>query len=328
MDNTIKQTVIFEGGDFYSLTPAGRHRLSAEQADSLKPGFVLMIADTELFYTTMEFPDAPKRKLNLFISNFLMGSFPSQLCEKFCYVSKDDRILIGIFSGSFTENFEQYEGVFSKASQITSPFAAAYMQNDSFSYSVDGLIINVEDGLITGEEQAGDLLGPDWSVTGTRLTLPFVRHRLSGLNTYRIPAAVLLACYLIFMTGSCMRLSGNKEKLEHAQTTLTGIYKKAGVANSRDPYGSLLSKAGRSEGGEKFRTIFILEKISSASNSSIITESIDIKENSITFQGSSEDYAFLEEFTKKLNEITGKDVQLIDTVKQDSGINFTLRFEI
>lgn len=329
MDTTIKQLLIFEDSQFYSLTHAGKHKLSAEELTGLKPGYVLIISDSELFYTTMEFPDAPKRKLNLFIGNYLMGSFPQSLCEKFCYLAKDDKILIGIFNGEFAENFRQYESVFSKASYISSPLASVYSANDSFTYVVDGAGMTIDNGLITNTEEALEAIQPDWAPNPeAKLTLPFVKNKSAAMENFRIPAIVLIACYLIFIAGDWFRLSSYKKRLTGSERILEAVYKKAGVAGSKDPYGKLLAKAGGSDDTEKYKTLFALETISKAQNSNIKTDLVEIKGNSITCQGTSTDYTFLEEFKKELTNQTNKDVIIVDTIQKDGAISFTLRFDI
>jgi len=329
MDNTINNIIIFEDSEFYSLTPVGRHKLSNEEADALKPGYTLIISDTDLFYTTMEFPNAPKRKLNIFIANHLMGSFPQQLCEKFCYFSKGEKILIGIFSHNFAEHSSNFYDVFSKAAYITSPLANAYSKYDDFSYDINGLSINVAEGLISNTEQSDNAISPDWEPSPeAKLVVPFIKKRSAALDIYKIPVAVLVACYLVFIAGDYLRLKAHTDKLAKSEAALATIYKKAGVAASKDPYGKLLALAGEDSSGSSYMTLYALEKISKAHNENITTDSIEIKGNNVTFQGSSADYTFLEEFKKKLATETGKDVQILDTIKKEGSIAFTLRFDI
>lgn len=329
MDNTTRPVIIFEGGHFYSATPAGRRELTDSGLDELKSGYVLVLSDSVLFYTTMEFPDAPKRKLNLFISNYLQGSFPAQLCERFCYISKGDRVLIGVFSAEFSEHLEQYTKIFEKAAYITSPLAGAYHDTDSFDYEVNGAAIRIEDGLISNVESVQYPLQPSLSPNpDAKLTVPFIKGGTSALDQWKIPAAVLVACYLLFAAGGWFRLQSASGKLHKAEAKLAEIYKKAGVSDSRDPYGMLLAKAGGNEHGERFSTLFVLENLSKAANDNIKADSLEIKGNNVTIQGSSADYSFLEQYKKALSQQTGKDVQLIDTVKKDNAISFTLRFDI
>lgn len=329
MDNTTKQFIYFENRKFYALTPAGKHHLSEEELGNMKSGYVLVISDSELFYTTMEFPDAPKRKLDVFISNYLQGTFPGQLCSRFCYLQKEDKILIGIFSGAFDDFFKENETVFSKASYITSPLAGVYADNDTFGYAAGGMPIAVEDGIIANTTEAGEVISPDMAPDiSAKMTLPFVKGAGSPLNIYRVPAAVLLACFIVFVIGDYFRLKGYTNKLNKAEKTLEIIYKKAGVSGKRDPYGSLLAMAGGDDTSGNYRTLFILETISKAANDDITAESVDIKLNNVVIQGNSPDYTFLEEFQKSLEKATGKNVTLIDTVKKDEGISFSLRLDI
>jgi len=329
MDNTTRQTLIFENNSFFMLTPMGKEELSHEQLQGLKPGYVIIISDTELFYTTMDFPDAPKRKLNLFITNYLLGSFPQNLCEKFCYLSKGDKILIGIFNLSFAEVYEKYAGVFSKALYITSPLAVVYSRNDNFHYKVGGFGYAVEDGIISQTEELSDPLEPDYTPDpDAKLTVPFIRTMATGLHAFKIPAAVLLICYLLFAAGEYMRYAGVKGNLVTAEKVLNDIYTKAGVQNSKDPYGMLLSKAGREENSATYKTLTVLELVSKAHNENINTNSLEIKDSSVVLQGTAADFTFLEQFQQSLSKETGKDVQIVDTARDSGTISFTVRFDI
>jgi hypothetical protein len=329
MDNTTKQFIYFENQKFYALTPAGKHQLGSDELTNMKSGYVLVISDSELFYTTMEFPDAPKRKLDVFISNYLQGTFPGQLCSRFCYQQKNDKILIGIFSASFDEFFQENAEVFSKAAYITSPLSGVYSENDTFGYIAGGLPLTVQDGIIVNTAETEQVLSPDMAPALTaKLVVPFVKNMSSSLNVYRIPAAVLLACFLVFCVGDYFRLKAYKDKLAQAELALENIYKKAGVAGKRDPYGMLLGMAGGDETGDTYRTLFLLEVISKSSNENITAETLDIKLNNVTIQGTSTDYTFLEEFQKSLADNTKKNVSIVDTVKKDEGISFTLRLDI
>ena len=329
MDNTTKQFIYFENQKFYALTPAGKHELSSDELHNMKQGYVLIISDSELFYTTMEFPDAPKRKLDVFISNYLQGTFPGQLCSRFCYQQKNDKILIGIFNASFDEFFQENGYIFSKALYITSPLAGVYAENDTFGYIAGGLPLTVQDGIIVNTADTEKVLSPDMAPAITaKLTVPFVKSVGSSLNIYRVPAAVLLACFIVFCVGDYLRLKAYTNKLAKAEHILNKIYKKAGVAGKRDPYGALLAMAGGEETGATYRTLFLIEVISKSSNENITAENLDIKLNNVIIQGTSTDYAFLEEFQKSLADNTNKNVNIVDTVKKDEGISFTLRLDI
>jgi len=329
MDNTTKQFIYFEDQKFYALTPAGKHLLSQEELDGLKSGYVLVISDSELFYTTMEFPDAPKRKLDMFISNYLQGTFPGQLCSRFCYFQKGDKILIGIFSSTFEDIFAEYEQVFTKAAYISSPLTGVYKSNDNFRYVAGMIPVTVEDGIIINSETADEPISPDLAPTiEARLVLPFVKNRSMTMGGYQIPAAVLLACFIIFTIGDYFRLQTYSHKLTQAEKALEKVYKKAGVASKRDPYGQLIALAGGDNSSGNYQTLFVLETISKAHNENITANTIDIKINNVTIQGTSTDYTFLEQFKKSLASNTGKNVQIVDTVQKDGVITFTLRLDI
>jgi hypothetical protein len=329
MGNTIKQTIYFEDSKFYLIDSTGKTELSQKEIIELKSGYNLIISDSELYYTSMEFPETNRRKLAVFITNYLLGSFPQQLCEKFCYISKGDKVLIGIFSRFFADNYASFEQVFRKASLITSPLAGVYMTNSDFTYEAGGSLIQISDGMVTAAQTTDNQAYPDITVNPeAKLTLPFVRKMSFSAEGYRLPAAVLVCCFLIFAAGDYLRLKAHKDKLANAEAMLASIYKTAGVEDSRDPYGQLLALAGGSDGKTNFRVLRALENISKAHSSKITADSMEVKGNTITLQGRSDDYTVIEKFSKDLAEQTSAQVQIVDTSKKDTGITFTLRFEI
>ncbi len=221
--------------------------------------------------------------------------------------------------------------VFAKAAYITSPLTNVYSRNDTFTYNINGLDISVSDGLITNTESADNPIEPDWSPSpDTKLTLPFIKSKTVALGVYKIPLLVLLACYLVFVAGDYFRLKGHKDKLNAAENTLDAIYKKAGVASNKDPYGKLLALTGGDNGGQSYQVLFfLLESVSRAHNENITTDMIEIKGDSVSFQGSSSDFTFLEQFKKEPLKRTGEGSEDCGhRKKKDGSINFTLRFDI
>jgi hypothetical protein len=207
--------------------------------------------------------------------------------------------------------------------------ADAYSRHDTFSYVAGGMPISIEEGLISNTCTAENPVEQAEIPSGeSKLTIPFARRISASVEAYRVPAALLIACFILFAAGDYMRLKGYKKQLKSTEQALTDIYEKAGVAKSRDPYGKLLAMAGGGDEAQVYTTLFILEKISKAHNKNITTNTIDIKGANVTFQGSSRDYTYLEEFKKNISDATGKDAQIIDTVKKDNEITFTLRMEI
>jgi len=328
MDNTTKQILLFENSRFYLLSAIGRQELSQDQLNSLRSGYALLISDTELFYTTMEFPEAPKRRVSMFISNYLMGSFPQNMCENFCYIRKDDKILIGIFNSGFTEKLPEIERVFARASLISSPFAKAYIENDSFTYTVSGAGLKVIDGLLENSDELAAGISADFEPSHTaKLSLPFIRKGRNEFSEFRIPALILLVCYLFFTSGEYFRMKSSQKKLESYEKALDQVYQKAGVSDSRDPYGKLLSKSKGAD-GKTYETLFLLEMISRASNEKITARVLEAKGKSIIIQGTSTDFTDLEEFKRKLSAETGKSVEITDTAKKDNEVTFSLRFAL
>jgi hypothetical protein len=329
METTTKQILIIEDSQFYLLTPAGRQHITKEEANSLKQGYVMFLPDSEFYYATMEFPDAPKRKLNLFISNYLMATLLSAHCEYFSYLKKGDKILIGIFRADFIEFYNENSELFKKASVITSPFANLFAKHDNFSYRNGEFSIEVNDGLIEHVTDVEETAEKDYHADiSSRLAIPFAKAYAGKFDAFKIPAAILVACYLLFFAGEYFRYKTVKKQQTTAEIVLNDIYKKAKVADKRDPYGHLLFLANKNESSAGYKSIFVIEKMSKAHNENITTDSIEIKGSNVVSSGKAKDFSFLEEYKKKLAEETKSEVKIIDTEKKDDLVHFTVRFEV
>lgn len=327
MDNITETTILLDDSKFYRLTDAAKTPLETGEVLGLKSGYSLVIDDSELFYTGMDFPQAPKSKLHMFIQNYLSAAYPQEAIQSFGYIKKGDSILISLFKPGYFDN-EGYKKIFERAGKVTSPLAIKYATNDTFAYTYGDTTIEVEDGLLTHIEKQGQNTPKLYkTVNHCSMTLPFLKMKSASPSQFLAPAIVFVIAFLLFVAGSYFRLSTHETQLMKAQNVLNRIYTHAGVANSPDPMGMLMAKAKNSSGAGSYKNMFILEKISKAQSDNITATSIEILNGSVTYIGTTNDYAYIEAFRKQLKEITGADVTLLDTKKTDNGITFTVRFQ-
>lgn len=327
MHNTINSTLLFDDSKFFLVTDAAKTPIDTEAVMGMKSGYSLVVDDSSLFYTGMDFPQAPKKKLHMFIQNFLSAGFPIEMIQNFGYIKKGDNILISIFRPGLFDTPE-IKKIFEKAGSVTSPLAIKFATNDTFAYTYGDTSVEVNEGLLSHIEKQGQNSPKLYkAVNGSSMTIPFLKMSIPEVSQFTVPIAVFLICYALFITGSYLRLSTHTAKLEKAEAVLHRIYNQAGVANSPDPMGLMMAKASSDGGADAFKNLFILEKISKAQSDKITATSIEMINGSVTYVGSTSDYAFIEDFRKQLKKESGADVSLLDTKKGDNGITFTVRFQ-
>jgi len=325
METTTKQIVILENSKFHLLKHSGKEEIDTSEIAKLK-GYDLFISDSEMFYTSLEFPDAPKRKLHMFIGNYLLGSFPAEMCENFCYLKKGDNILIALFKPEFNKFFSENKKIFQRASIVTSPFANLFAKRDNFDYGISGLAVT--DSIIEHSETE-DSEKPDYlTSSNSRLNIPFMKSHSSDFDMLKIPAAILLVCYLLFVTGEYFRLSGVQKVEQSAKTALEDIYRSAKVDDKKDPYGHLLFLAKGKSGSDRYKSLNLLEKMSKAQTDGITTNSIEIKNNNVSTSGRAKDFSQLESYKNSLSKVINSNVKIIDTKQEAGEIKFSLRFQI
>lgn len=327
METTTNTILLTGGSDFFILTDAAKTPVDQAAVLSMKSGYNLIIDDTSFFYTGMEFPQAPKRKTDMFIRNYLASQFPAELTSVFAYMKKGDNFLICMLKPDLTEN-RNMMSVLNKAGRVTSPMAIRYGTTDTFVHTYADTSIQSEDGIITHiEKQGQNSPKPTQVPASSALTIPFVKAPKAALGEYKFHIIALAAIYALFVLGLWFRYAYQDNKVQRAEGMLNRIYQQAHVADTSDPYGQLKFKAEKAGGGASFETLAILEQISRAQSERITANSIDIKNRSVVYEGVTSDYAFIEDFRKQLKKETGKEINLLDTKKQDGNITFTLRFQ-
>lgn len=326
MDNTTKSILFFDGGGFYLVTDRAKTPVDAASAVSMKSGYDLVLDDSLLFYTSMEFPHTQKRRPDVFIKNWLSTGFPAEFTKFFGYVKKGDVLLIGLFKPDFFEN-PTVKKIIEKAGRIASPMTIRYSSESNFTHSYGNVGLSVEEGILKHAPHGGSDTKKTYKISnGSALTLPSFSKTVAGFGGYKIPAAVFLVCYLLFVAGSYLRLSYHTKRLAAAEQMLQSVYERAGVADSPDPFGMLMFRAGKNSDGETFKNMKILETLSRIQSDRITAVSVEIKNGMTLYEGISEDFIFIEDFKKQLKKETGKEINITDIKKGENGITFKVRF--
>ncbi|MGE4496878.1 MAG: hypothetical protein AB7E48_03285 [Deferribacterales bacterium] len=303
---------------------------SAEQSGS----FTLFLDDSMFFYLSMDLPSSNRKKARGFISNYLSTLFPEYMTENFGFVLHGGTALIYLPTDQFRTFVEENLPLLKKASRITSPFIEMFTREASFDYTDGSKCYSVSGGEIhqlfdepedayTAEKVLGRVIPAKIS-----LNIKGVEKESFVPAAFKIPAAVLAVCYLVFIGGEYLRLKGYATSLKLRENKLAELYTLAGVQGSNDPYGTLLFKArGGRETAQGISILNVFEVMSRAADKGKINlEDVTVRDTTVNCTGTAADFQAVEDFKQKLQEAGAQRANIEDTDKQGEIIKFSVRF--
>ncbi|MGE4318664.1 MAG: hypothetical protein AB7E96_07125 [Deferribacterales bacterium] len=324
MNSSTDTQLILNSKGFFLLNGRTKTPADSSALDTLKPGFRLVIDDSVVTYTHMQFPQSAGKNPAKFIENFLLTGFPQDMIKDFGFYRKGEHILIALFDPSLTGRADIRKAM-ERAGSVTTPLTMLYSVSDNFIHSFGSASVEVRDDVLTHIPPAEPTV-IDIPVTTASLSIPSVKKNNLDINRYKLPVAAALLCWLLFFSGYYFRLHDKTDRLKAAEAMLNDVYVKAGTADTPDPYGMLMAKAAKKDSASAYAVTRILEQISRTQTDAVTATSIDIKSDSVTYEGTARDFAFIEDFKKKLSIETGKNVTIINTKKGEGAVSFTLRF--
>lgn len=291
----------------------------------------LIIDDSYFFYESLDMPTTNRKKQKAIIKNFLIVNYPEELVKYFNFINKDASVIIYIISEKLIKFIDEHKEIFDKATNITAPFLEILSRFDNFYYTNKNMIYYITQGQINHVEKAED--EPiDWNKIVDefdRINQNLLLYKKNGTSTIygliKIPAIVLCATYLLFVSGEIIKLMSTKSYLKKYEALLTDIYKTADVADSKDPFGMLLYRAGQNKKANKTNILETIQKISKVVDNNTIIDTLNLKGTSIRFDGTTSDYSSLEAFTSGLKKVMGKSVTILNTKKEEEFVSFSLR---
>ncbi|QAR34250.1 hypothetical protein EP073_12795 [Geovibrio thiophilus] len=305
---------------------------STEQTGS----FNLFLDDSMFFYLSMDLPSSNRKKARGFISNYLSTLFPEYMTENFGFVLHGGSALIYLPAQEFASFVKENLSLLKKASKITTPFIEMFVREASFDYTDGSKCYSVSGGEI---HQLFD--EPDDACTAERILNKVIPPKMSinikGVekesfipSSFKLPAIVLAACYLVFIGGEYLRLKGYASALKLRENKLQELYTLAGVNGTGDPYGTLLFKArGGKETTQGVSILTVFETMSKAADKNKIKlEDLTVRDTTINCTGTAADFQAVEEFKQKLQEAGAQRANIEDTDKQGEIIKFSVRFSL
>lgn len=303
---------------------------STEQSGS----FNLFLDDSMFFFLSMDLRSVSRRKAKGIISNYLGTLFPENMTKDFGFVTNGGTALIYLPSPDFKGFVEENLPILKKASKITTPFVELFSKEKAFDYS-DGSrhysvsggeihqLFEVPEDCLTAEKALNKIIPPK-----TSLNIAGVEKESFIPSSLKAPAAVLLACYLLFVGGEYFRLKGYSSTLQQKEQKLRELYTLGGVDGSSDPYGALLYKARgtqtQQQGTSMLKIFEILSR--SADTDKIGLEGITVRENNIHCSGTATDFQSVEEFKQRLEQAGAQRASIEDTNMQGETVRFSVRF--
>jgi hypothetical protein len=316
------------------LIENGRADFSADLQQT--GSYNLFLDDSMFFYISMDLPSVSRRKMKGIISNYLLTKFPDFSAEGYGYVTTDSAVIIYIPSPRFTAFQEENLPMLRRASKITTPFMELCARENGFEYSNGffcysfaggeiSLLPDMPEDSLTADSILSKITPPKFS-----MTLKGVEKETTAVSMYKIPAIILLSCFIVFIAGEYLRLAGHGKSLGRKEKKLAELYRAGGVADKADPYGTLLYKA-RGSGDSALGTsvLKVFETLSKATDKDKIKmESLTVKDNGVSCTGTASDFQSVEEFKVNLEKSGGQKAVVEDTDKQGDSVKFVVRFEI
>lgn len=331
--STTERIRYLKDGGLFSVANGVTRPIPTEEIISDGEKTTLIIDDGYFFYVGMDSVSVTGKKLRSVAGNYLSVIFPGDMVKNYGVYQGKGFTLIFVISDELSEIIKEYPQLFSAAKKITTPFIELASRYEDFIFS-DGTRLYKKNGpeiTAAAPEESGvtvsDLFSEMESV-GTSIQLPGVNRSRFSRAPYIAPAAILAACYVIFLTGRIISLSSISKAEEYYGDALQNVYKAAGVDSSGDPYGALLYKAGRANRGfDGKRVITIISDLKSAVGENAELNTFSVRDKAVRVDGLTDDFAKAESLKKNAEEKLRTSVSMDDTKKTDKGVTFVMRYE-
>lgn len=314
---------------FYLKGEDGLKEINLEDLENYD--YQLLLDDNYFFYESIDMPVTSRKKQIAIIRNFLLVNYPEELITHFHYAHIKKMVLIYIVTDKLFQFIEKNKDVFLKANRISTPFIESLHLFDSFYYRIGNIyyqIINnqiVHTNKTDGEVKSGDNIIENINELKGNLNLVKKSGTFAIVKPLKIPVTMVALAYIIFVIGDILRVNAINGYLKKHENVLNEIYRAAGVVDSKDPFGALINKTNSNTNINNRIVLLVFEQISKAADNHTIVDSLNIRRNSIRFDGITKDYSSLENFTAKLKEYTKKSVSILNTKKEEDHISFSLR---
>jgi hypothetical protein len=305
---------------------------STEQSGS----YNLFLEDSLFFFLSMNLGSIGRKKAKGIIANYLSTIFPEHMIKDFGFIINGGTALIYLPAPEFRQFVEENISLFKKASKITTPFVELFTKENTFEYS-DGVrhysvaggeiqqLFDQPEDCYTSENSLYKIVPPKNS-----LNIEGVEKESFIPSKFKIPAIVLIICYLFFVGGEYFRVKGSSTALKQTEQKLQELYSLGGVAGSADPYGSLLYKArGTKSADQGISMLKVFEMLSKATDTTKINlDAITVRENNVHSSGTAPDFQTVEEYKQQLERVGARNIAIEDTNMQGNIVKFSVRFGI
>lgn len=326
--NTFK-IIYLKKGNFYLKNKQNLEEISLDYLENME--YQLLIDDSYFFYESIDMPATNKKKQFAIIKNFLLVNYPEELISHFNFINIKQLVLIYIITEKLFQLVENYKEIFSNANKISTPFIESLHMFDNFNYKIDNMTYQIINNQIqhiaaTDDEiKTADDIIEKLDELNENLNIIKKDRSFAIAKSMQIPITIILISYIIFIVGDILRVNAIKKYLNKHENLLVEIYRSAGVIDSNDPYGSLISKTRNTTKLNNRLVLLNIEYISKSIDNQTIIDSLNIRKDSVRFDGITKDYSSLESFTTKLKEYTKKNVSILNTKKEEEHISFSLR---
>ncbi len=317
----------------YKVISGGLHEIPMGGVDSIDDKCSLIIDDTYFFYQSMDNVSATGKKLHAVARGFLSTQFPQELIENYGVLHTNNTTLIYMMSEQLISMIAEYPVLFSRPKRVSTPFIEMVSMHGDFNYSDGSKVYKKVGGEISLQISENDYVTSkdffaDYVVIRNNIALQGVKKAtIFNKSKFIVPAVAIALVYIIFVAGQIVSMSSVAKIDEHYSTILSQLYKANDVANTSDPYGVLLYRAGGSGANEdRVQVLEVLQTLDTIKDISDMRV-INIRDNDIRIEGIAVDFAQIDNIKQQMAEKMNKEVSISDTKVVDNGVSFVMRYE-
>ncbi len=344
MDKTQKrhdEIYLLKNGAIYSLGDyAGDSRLvrrsdgpyAISEIMERNERFHLVIDDSYFFYVAVGKLSVSRKKIRNVIENYLQSEFPMDLFSGFAIEENKGFYTALVFRSDLGELIASEAAFFRKARKISTPFCEVAARYPTFLFTDGNRVYQKkEDALETlSDKPEGTLQASDmWSELlplKCDVQLPGIQKNREALKGYQTLIVVVAVCYLLFLASGIIGVMAASRSASFYESQLDAYYTQAGVIDSADPYGTLISKAQRSVLAP-FRVMDVMKNLGEAIPAEVRVESFSINEKTVRIDGFTKDFEEMETLKTTLENKLKKKITVEDSRQAGDQIKFIIRYE-
>lgn len=294
----------------------------------------LIIDDKYFFYVGMEDVAVSGKKLKAIVTNYLNILFPPEMITEFGIFHHSGKTIIYIYNKELLDIISENKQLFSHFKKISTAFLEFSIKYNDFIFSDGVKLYKLSENMVTmyNDKESDFITVNDYFETASllkySLSVPGIQKVTALKMQYTLPIAALAIIYISLIITSVSEILSYSKINKSYMNQLNAVYAKAGVQNSKDPYGTLLSQTKRIIGpSNSKKTIEVFNELNAIDVPGVVLSQINIRDNSIVVEGTAENFSQVDSVKKAMEKELSTIIDLDDTKKTKDGISFVMKYQ-